>query len=377
MANIIDYMDWRGDVTFAHSPINEIDGLIFSMLAYIPFDDMLEQGFTEYRSLKEVGSQFFETYPAEEIEKWPQLLKSCSEVLKKMMEVDRFKDLLLCNYVAESDTVSNKPMQFGAITVVIDEGLYYVAYRGTDDTLAGWEEDFIACYMMPVPAQKKASEYLKYVLKNTTGSVYLGGHSKGGNLAVYAAVEEGYKRKKRIARVHNYDGPGFLQEYVEKKEYAEMATIVDNYCPRASVVGMIMFREDDGVIVESSEKGLMQHTGISWQVLGNGFITAESHEDLSLIFSRANKQWINEIGRDERELFIELVFTILREGFDTVTGMKEGFFSTATTIIKSYNHIDKETRKMARKILGQVIKLYTATRKETKKEIKNLEEKVN
>lgn len=375
MANIIDYMDWRGDVTFEQVGLNEIDGLIFSQLAYIPFDGLLENGFSEYRTLYDLGRDFFDTFPEEDIENWTDLLRNCCTVLKKMMEVERFKNLLLCNYCSEFDPEQSK--QFAAITINLFGENCYVAFRGTDDSLAGWEEDFKACYMMPVPAQAKAAEYVRYVLDNFDGKIYIGGHSKGGNLAVYASMVEGYKDKNRILRVQNYDGPGFLQEYIESEEYISMSKLVDNYTPKASIVGMIMFREDENIIVESSEKGFMQHAAISWQVLGGHFVTADCYENFSMVFSKANKNWINEISMEERELFIEITFKVLRMGFDTVTGLKEGFFNTATTIIKSYNNIEKSTRKLIRGIIGQIIKLSTSSYKETKKEIKNLEEKAN
>lgn len=375
MANIIDYMDWRGDITFDRSGVNEVDGLIFSQLAYIPFDGLLENGFTEYRTIEDVGNAFFSVYTEDIIENWTELLKSCCLVLRKMMESDRFKNLLLCNYCSEFDPEKSK--QFAAITINLTCNTCYVAFRGTDDSIAGWEEDFNACYMMPVPAQSKAAEYIRYVLDNFDGFIYIGGHSKGGNLAVYASMVEGYKDKNRIVRVQNYDGPGFLQEYVESEGYRRIIDIVDSYTPKASIVGMIMFSGDDNVIVESSEKGFMQHTAISWQVLGSHFQTADSYENFSVVFSKANKIWINEISREERALFIEIVFKVLKSGFDTVTGLKEGFFNTATTILKSYNDVDKETRKLIRSIIGQIIKLSTSSYKETKKEIKNLEEKSN
>lgn len=375
MANIIDYMDWRGDITFEQSGLNEVDGLIFSQLAYIPFDGLLESGFSEYRTIEDIGSAFFSVYSEDIIDTWTDLLKNCCLVLKKMMETDRFRKLLLFNYCSEFDPEESK--QFAAVTINLSDDTCYIAFRGTDDSIAGWEEDFKACYMMPVPAQSKAAEYVRYVLDNYNGKIYIGGHSKGGNLAVYASMVEGYKDKERIIRVQNYDGPGFLQEYVESEGYRKIVDIVDSYTPKASIVGMIMFREDESVIVESSEKGFMQHTGISWQILGKHFQTADSYENFSMVFSKANKIWINEISMEERELFIEIVFKVLKSGFDTVTGLKEGFFNTATTILKSYNNVDKETRKMIRKIIGQIIKLSTSSYKETKKEIKNLEEKAN
>ncbi len=374
MADIMDYMEWRGDVTFDMIPVNEVDGLIFSQFAYIPLEGVIDDMSGEM-SVLEAGNRFFDIHSEEEIRGYTELLKNCCRVFKGMMNCDRFKNLKIKYYHADFDPEISK--QFGAVTIVIHDDLYYVAFRGTDDSLAGWEEDFKACYTMPVEAQVEAESYLGRIFNDYDGKIYIGGHSKGGNLAVYAAMTEGYKHRDRVVRIHNFDGPGFLEEYVKTTEYQTMAKIVENYNPKASIVGMIMFRDDDCVIVESSEKGLMQHTGISWQVKGTHFVTADSFENFSMVFSQANKTWINGISEEERELFIEIVFRILRDGFDTVTGLKEGFFTTATAIIKSYNGIEKETRRMIRRIVGHVIKLSKESYFETRKMIKSSEEKGN
>lgn len=373
MSNIIDYMDWRGDLTFSMAPLNEVDGLIFAQLSYVELDFIYEKDKTQKLTIEEIAKLYFERYSEEDIAGFTLLLQNCSKVLKKMAETERFKNLIVEDYVAEFDPEKNK--QFGVINVKIKEGIYYIAFRGTDDSLAGWEEDFQACYMMPVASQVEAASYIQQFFKTYSGKAYIGGHSKGGNLAVYATVMAGSKNKKRIKKVHNFDGPGFLQEFVEKSAYKKMAELVENYNPQASIVGMIMFRDDNVTIVASSEKGLMQHTGISWQVCGNHFVNAENFENMSLVFGNVNRSWINEISQEERAMLIEIVFKLLREGFDTVTGLKEGFFNTTTTILKSYSNLEKETRKNVKKIVGQVIKLSRESYSETKKEIKLFEEK--
>lgn len=367
MANLMDYMEWRGDVTFKASEVNEIDGLIFSQMSYVFFEDIIDDNNNTIGALAE---RFFNKYSMDEIEKLPEIIKSSCMIFKKMAECERYKNLRLINYV--TDFQPDIAKQFAAVTVVIDEENYYVAYRGTDDSLAGWEEDFKACYMMPILSQMEAVEYLGEIMTLFHGNVYLGGHSKGGNLATYAAVMIDSKYKDRIVRIDNYDGPGFLPEFVESESYKEMCCKVRTYNPQKSIVGMIMFREGENVIVESTGKGFMQHSGITWKVQGRHFVTCDRYEKFSENFADINKTWINEITKEERELAIEIVFKVIRSGFDTVTGLKEGFFSTASTIVRSYKGVDKATRKVIGKIVSKMIRLSSDSISEKRKEKKNI-----
>ena len=367
MANLMDYMEWRGDVTFKASEVNEIDGLIFSQMSYVFFEDIIDDNNNTIGALAE---RFFNKYSLDEIEKLPEIIKSSCMIFKKMAECERYKNLRLINYV--TDFQPDIAKQFAAVTVVIDEENYYVAYRGTDDSLAGWEEDFKACYMMPILSQMEAVEYLGEIMTLFHGNVYLGGHSKGGNLATYAAVMIDSKYKDRIVRIDNYDGPGFLPEFVESKSYKEMCCKVRTYNPQKSIVGMIMFREGENVIVESTGKGFMQHSGITWKVQGRHFVTCDRYEKFSENFADINRTWINEITKEERELAIEIVFKVIRSGFDTVTGLKEGFFSTASTIVRSYKGVDKATRKVIGKIVSKMIRLSSDSISEKRKEKKNI-----
>ena len=367
MANLMDYMEWRGDVTFKASEVNEIDGLIFSQMSYVFFEDIIDD---KNNTIGELAERFFNKYSMEEIDNLPEIIKSSCMIFKKMAECERYKHLRLINYV--TDFQPDIAKQFAAVTVVIDEENYYVAYRGTDDSLAGWEEDFKACYMMPVLSQTEAVEYLCEIMRLFHGNVYLGGHSKGGNLATYAAVMIDSKYKDRIVRIDNYDGPGFLPEFVESEAYKEMCCKVRTYNPQKSIVGMIMFREGENVIVESTGKGFMQHSGITWKVHGRHFVTCDRYEKFSENFAEINRSWINEISKEERELAIEIVFKVIRSGFDTVTGLKEGFFSTASTIVSSYKGVDKATRKVIGKIVSKMIRLSSDSISERRKEKKNI-----
>lgn len=372
MSNIFDYITWRGDLTFEVDPLNEVDGLIFSQLAYLPFDGILMEGWTNALTVEEAGKQYFELFSKRKISAMPVLLRNCSRLLKAVMEAERYKNLQLTNYVARFDPVSSK--QFGAMVILLDRRNGFVAFRGTDDTLAGWEEDFKLSYMCPVASQVEAVQYLVEVMENFRGELALGGHSKGGNLAIYSAMKLPPKAKKRILTIFNYDGPGFLEAVINTQEYQNTAEKVISFMPQGSIVGMILFHDEEYKIIQSNEKSFYQHTAVSWEVEGRYFKGQGDFKNSSLIFNDANKAWMNEISIEQRALFIEVIFKVLRSGkVDTVSGMKEDLLSSANSIIKSYNGLDKTTRKLVKNIVSQMIKLSTRTITENMKRQKSAE----
>ena len=368
MANMLDYMDWRGDITFDKVEINEIDALIFSQFSYLPLEGILGKGFKRTKTIYKIGQEYLKKYTDEEAEKQPPLLQNCRLLLMKMMQCDRFKDLRVCNYVAEFDPCITK--QFAAVTICMDKEKYFVAYRGTDDSIAGWEEDFTACYMMPVASQNEAAKYLSSVVKTLKGEIYIGGHSKGGNLSLYAAMTEGVKCLDRIRYVYDFDGPGFLSEYVESEDYRKILPHVKSYNPQASVVGLILYRGDDVKIISSTEKGLLQHVAVSWEVIGSHFVEVKEYSKFSKMFAKANKKWIEGIDKEHRENFTRIVFSVLKSGSETVSGFKDSTITSVHSIFKTYGNLDKETKKMVREVINTMLKLGKETFVEDKEEKK-------
>lgn len=371
MGNILDYVDWRGDITMDRSGFNAIDGLIMSQLAYVPFDGIVKKGFSAPMKIAKAARRYDKVFENQDKIKSLLMINSHS-VLMKIAEADRFKELKLFNYVQKYDKEESK--QFGAVTVELSEGLYVVAFRGTDDTLAGWEEDFKLCYMTPVAAQIEAERYLRAVFKRLDGKIYICGHSKGGNLAVYSAMMLNGEYGHRIAGILNYDGPGFLQDIVERQEYKSIIPRIGTYMPQGSMVGMIMYHDENYTIVHSVEKGFQQHVALSWEVLGNSFVRDTDFDRRSIIFNRACKKWISEICPEQREQFISIVFRILKSGeADTITDFTANIMASMNSVIKSYSELDKTTRRMIRSIIKQMIKLGTRTISENKREGRELE----
>ena len=216
MANLYDYLDWRGDLTFAQSPLNEVDSLIFSWIAYVEWDGVLPPpGEGVPLSLKEAAQRYFEIHPAPSEKNaaysiFPKV--SSAVLLARLMHCSRYEKVRLCAYANELDEGEQK--QFAALTVLSDEWAY-AAYRGTDSSIVGWKEDCFLVFDEAVPAQLSALAYLSQVPEIARGPLYLGGHSKGGNLAVYAGVKCEGSMAARIEKIYNHDGPGFPLSFIQ------------------------------------------------------------------------------------------------------------------------------------------------------------------
>ena len=311
MANVFDYLDWRGDIPFSASPMNEIDNLIFCELCFMNFNGIVPSDVAAEGIPLRLASQLYSQLHAAEPPKMGLIVPADIPVLvKRMAETERFRHLLLRGYVDRIDEDLQK--QFAALTIQISEDELYVAYRGTDDTLVGWKENFNMSFMQAVPAQLDAVDYLNRVAASTTQKkITVGGHSKGGNLAVYASIscEETYK--SRIVRVYSNDGPGYCKEVVESDAYKSMESRIVNIIPQSSVVGRLLEHTDKYRVVKSKASGLWQHDGFSWEVMGTKFVSAPKLTADSQRIERMLKQWINEMDEEQRQHLVDSIYRVL------------------------------------------------------------------
>lgn len=208
MANMMDYLDWRGDLTFELSEFNEVDSLILSQLVYVAFDGIVPQFGSEGAvSIREASEEYWKRHTEEEVLAHVSMTKSAPFVMRKMAQTARFADSMLSGYV--NDISDEEQSQFSVVCVTLPDNSLYVAFRGTDNTLIGWREDFNMGYLMETPGQLKAVEYLNRAVTEQYQTVRVGGHSKGGNLAVYASVKCLPQIQDKIVDVYSNDGPGF------------------------------------------------------------------------------------------------------------------------------------------------------------------------
>ena len=346
MANLLDYLDWRGDLTLEQSPFNEVDNLILAELSFVDFKDIVPgPGKGDSVTLRDAAERFFARFPeGEKIDMGVLVPGAIPDMLRKMADSRRFGDMKLNCFVDWLDV--GKGEQFAALAVETGDRALYLSFRGTDDTLAGWKEDFELACMPEVPAQKKATEYVTAVAKQfPRKKIRLGGHSKGGNLAVYSGVFCPESIQKRIIAVWSNDGPGFHTDLLDLPEHRRIADRIYSIVPKSSVVGMLLEHEEDYTVVDSSQQGLMQHDGFSWEVLGDHFVKLRSVTRQGHLNDLTLKEWVHNMPLDQREKFVDGLFTVLSaSGAVTLTDLKEESLKAAGAMVRAMKDMEKDTR---------------------------------
>ena len=345
MADILDYIDWRGDLTLDAVPLCEVDALVFSRAAYLPLEGLLgEEGDT--RLLGELYTPLYDEFVTGE--KRP-LIKGDDGLCCKMAQSPRYSGIKLTCYVNKLDAVAEK--QFSAVTFILPDCIC-VAFRGTDGTIVGWKEDFNMSFAGVVPAQTEAKEYLERVASLFDGKIRVTGHSKGGNLAVYASAFCDKRVQERIVAVRSHDGPGFSDDVTSSEGYLRILPKVKSFLPQSSVVGMLMQHREETVIVKSTERALMQHDLYSWCVCRDGFETADEFTEMGRFVDDTLKRWVREMPADMREKMVDGVFRVLGAG-DAVATKDILAGRHSIEMIKAYASLDEDTRR----VLGEAFRV--------------------
>lgn len=357
MANIFDYINWRGDLSVKAAPLNEVDFAIFAWLSYAPLEGYIPEDCTETApAICDISKEFFVTHNLEAIlKKSVSFTKTSMLALKTMAETERFRNIRVCCF--ESNTNVDKQVQFAALTFLTDDNTAVVTFRGTDDTLVGWREDFNMAFTDEVPGQKMAAEYLEKVAKSIKGDIYVCGHSKGGNLAVYSVMKASKRLRNRIKKVYSFDGPGFgentdLGDAVDEV-YAKTVSIV----PEESLVGMLLNHDKDYTVVPSDAKLIMQHDITTWHVMGPRFQVLPGLKPSSIALSETIHKWLANIDDVEREVFVNALFDVLMStDSTTINEINEDAFGYAMNMIKTMSGLPKETKKFLKSIVQEFIK---------------------
>lgn len=306
MPDLFDYLTWRGDLSFDQDPFGPVDGLILTTMCYVRLLGIVPSRPDKTVSLKDAARGFL-ALPQEEMEKRVRVKRDI-DLMAVLAETPRFADLMLGGYTdyLEEET------QFAVIAVHLNENETFVAYRGTDHTVAGWKEDFNMTFQESVPAQRFAKEYLEDLARWIPGELTLGGHSKGGNLAVYAASMCAPDVRQRIKVVYSYDGPGFAENVLNSVGYLEMESRIQSFLPEAAIVGFMMEHRISHTVVKSSSVGVLQHGPYSWMVEGNNFIQADGFSRGSRVVEQAVKDWSAGMSDGDREELVETVYDIIQ-----------------------------------------------------------------
>lgn len=357
MANILDYLDWRGDLTFEKAEFNEVDNLILAQLVYVDFDGIVpspESG--ERITVKEAAEIFFEHHTEDEILAQVAMTKTAAFVLKKMGESKRFANAKLYGYV--NDISKEEQSQFSVVCVALGDRSVYVAFSGTDNTIIGWQENFNMGFLNETPGQLKAKAYLDNMIGFRQRMVRVGGHSKGGNLSVYAAVKCKPSIKKRILAVYNNDGPGFRQEFLDGDDYKEISDRIKTVLPESSIVGLLLCHEKNYEVVQSTNSGVLQHDAMSWEVLGTQFVYLDELSSESMTVDNTIKTWLKQLDAGQRQEIVQSVFSLLEEAnIHTIDDFYHSKWKAISDIMKAKSGLPEESQKLISEALKSLWKI--------------------
>ena len=347
--DIYTYLKFRGDLDIKDHPLNEVDALIFSELSYIQFEDIVPKvGEKGNITLAEAARKYVPKEGKESI-----FYARYEKLLEETAKCPRYADLQLSNYISIMN--QEERQQFSAIHVQLTSFLTFIAFRGTDETLTGWREDFDMSYKMPVPAQISAVDYVNKTARGLFQKYYLGGHSKGGNLAIYSGVFCEPSIQNSIRAIYNFDGPGFHKSIVDNEAYQRIKSRIHTFVPEASVVGMLMEHEEKYNVVKSNATTILQHEGLSWNVEGTTFEMVESVDEFSNHISVILKGWLEKAEFEDRKVMVNALFDILEVGgIQNVLDFKDISVHNTTAMVKAAATLPKEQRE----IINHLVKMW-------------------
>jgi hypothetical protein len=372
MANMIDYLHWRGDLDFSKSPFNEVDAAIFAMLSYVNMSGVVPGWDSNSRiSINDAIQQIIAKYypdgekPKNSSEIVPtfsaKFNNDLEEAFRTLSSCPRYEGVWLFGFEKNTDFVEGQ--QFAAVTFSLPASHpdHVVAFRGTDNTFVGWKEDFGLAYLEQVPAQESARQYLEQALKKLHGQVVVCGHSKGGNLAIFAAAHAGSRFNDRIAKVLNFDGPGFDFKLMDKIPFDLCRDKVINFVPEESTVGMLLEPVGERRVVSSQSHSAYQHNAFFWNVARTEFVRGNLSDSAKMLDGILDS-WLAELPLPDRKSFFEAVFDLLGDVDETISSKDPlNNLTYITNTLKKYQHLDKDTKSLINLVFGTLTTQTTRT----------------
>ncbi len=347
MASINDYLLWRGDIPINRKfKFNEIDSMILARFSYLLFNKIKmhkkETIFSISQKMKDIPNEEF-------------LYNGDKELVTHLGSSNRFKNLIVTDYVKTNDKLIEQ--QFGAITIHLPNKEIYISYLGTDNTIYGWKEDLNMSFMDDVPCQLAGRNYVELIAqKYPNKKIRIGGHSKGGNVAIYSAITTSEKIQKRIIKVYNYDGPGFSKNIIDKYCNGNIIDKIETYIPQDSVFGRCLNHKAKMQIILSNEKGIFQHDIYSWQVLKDDLIKLDKNTKMSEEIDETLTHWLENTTIEQRKIFINTIFEIFYStNVNTFGEISKNLTTNIAKMLKKYQKISSEDKKTITKMIKIII----------------------
>lgn len=362
MYTAIDYLKWYGGVGIDVSPFNEVDYYILCKLCCLDLRGIvpsLEEG--GMVTINQAVNRYFEQHEGEEINLGLLMAKEVVLACRLMAKVPRYMNMLVYGYAYDIDEA--KVEQFCALTILPGDGSAYVTFCGTDDSIVAWKEDFNMSYCDEVPSQLDATLYLTAIGEKCTAPFRVGGHSKGGNLAVYSSMNCPTDIQDRIVEIYNFDGPGFGQATLHKEAYQRIRDRITTILPQTPVVGVLMEHEENFDVVRSDNFGPFQHNGFRWEVDGTHFVHLKSVSGGGRFLDERLGNWVKSVDMEQRCAFVNTLFDVLQcTGAKTLTDLSTSKLRNAVSMIRNYRELDKETKEALTETLGLLMKELTSFR---------------
>lgn len=367
--DIIDYAILNAHKDFDKLPFSKIDGLIFSQLSYLSFDNIVPD--VKNRSNGLLLSQIAENENYEAIFPLERTAERNKKLLNAVAYSNRYGKIRVNYYEDIFD--AEKDTQFCAITFIFPNGDACIAFRGTDSTITGWKENFNMLFTSPVAAQSHSAAYVEQVAKKVKGNITLAGHSKGGNLAIYAGTMCSDEAKKKIIEIQSFDSPGFTKEFIESEKHLATEEKIAKFIPEESMVGLMLNNRENYRIIKSEGSGIMQHDPFMWQVENDDFVNGEKLYLRSKFFDDTFNNWVYSSEPQQREKFVEALFQMIQaanaENVDGFIEWADNLKGNSSVIYENLKDLDSETRNLVLKGLGNLFSTINKNVKSTPKKL--------
>ena len=349
MDNMIDYLVWRGEFPVELTPWCPVDALLFSTLCYLNFHGVDNARGWTLREAKRIDLLRDDTAISKAFPARKKLFETVADSV-------RFGDTRIHHFIAMTD--ESRDMQFCAECVDLPDGTMGVVFRGTDNTIVGWREDFNMAYQETVPAQEAAAYYLKKAAEFTDRPLRLMGHSKGGNLAVYSSCLAPEEVQGRILEIWSFDGPGLTNEMSASEGYSKIRERIHHYIPQTSIIGLLMNYYEPYTVVHSTASGLAQHDPMSWEVKGPRFVEVESIDRTAVVIRDTLHDWLANSTPEQRGAFMDNLFHMMEStGATRMSELSAEKWKSLLTMVGSQKSAPPEARKIFGRLVAQAVTL--------------------
>ena len=335
--NIFDYVEKYGDVSFEEKRFNEVDNLVFCSISYLNFTET-SVNITEH-TIQYLGREYLNMHEFKDVKKLGIPQKKGYLLLEKIVNKRRYKDIVLHNYVYSTNI--NK--QFSAMMFRINDNLEYICFEGTDELISGWKEDFELSYLFPVPSQIDAIKYVNKYIKIRGPNIIIGGHSKGGNLALVAGMYTNKLKQFRIKKIYSNDGPGLRDNEFKSGEYRRIKRKYIHIVPDYSIVG-ILLNNDVMNVVKSTKKGILSHAIYTWEIEDDHLLSS-IQSNKTKEFQNNISDWLKKHTDEQKAHTVKSVFKVFEDS-EVISFLDLANFKKIKNVISNIMNIDDEAKKI-------------------------------